>query len=92
MKFLSPVVTLYLYKSTIQTCMEYRCHVGVGASTCCLELLDKLQKEIRMTADASLTSFLEPLAHRQNVASLSLFYRYYSGGCSSELAELAPLP
>ena len=32
------------------------------------------------------------LAHRQNVASLSLFYRYYFGRCSSELAQLVPLP
>ena len=43
MKFLSPEVTLYLYKSTICPCMEY------------------------------------------------LFYRYYFGRCSSELAELVPL-
>ena len=35
---------------------------------------------------------LEPLAHRRNVASLSLFYRYYFGSCSSELAQLVPLP
>ena len=27
-----------------------------------------------------------------NVASLSLFYRYYFGRCSSELAQLVPLP
>ena len=27
MKFLSPVVALYLYKSTIQLCMEYCCHI-----------------------------------------------------------------
>ena len=27
MKFLSPEVALYLYKSTIQLCMEYCCHV-----------------------------------------------------------------
>ena len=32
------------------------------------------------------------MAHRQNVASLSLFDRYYFGRCSSELAELVPLP
>ena len=32
------------------------------------------------------------MAHRQNVASLSLFYRYYFGSCSSELAQLVPLP
>ena len=35
---------------------------------------------------------LEPLAHRRNVASLSLFYRYYFGRCSSQLAQLVPLP
>ena len=33
----------------------------------------------------------EPLAHCQNVASSSLFYRYYFGRCSSELAQLLPL-
>ena len=40
----------------------------------------------------SLAASLEPLAHRRNVASLSLFYRYYFGRCSSELARLVPLP
>ena len=35
---------------------------------------------------------LEPLPHRLNVASLSLFYRYYFGRCFSELAQLVPLP
>ena len=34
---------------------------------------------------------MEPLAHRRNVASLSLFNRYYFGRCSSELAQLVPL-
>ena len=43
-KFLSPEVVLYLSKSTIRACMEYCCHVLVGAFTCYLELLDKLQK------------------------------------------------
>ena len=28
----------------------------------------------------------------RNVASLSIFYRYYFGRCSSELAQLFPLP
>ena len=40
----------------------------------------------------SLAASLEPLAHRRNVANLSLFYRYYFGRCSSELAQLIPLP
>ena len=40
----------------------------------------------------SLAASLEPLAHCGNVASLSLFYRCYFGRCSSELAQLVPLP
>ena len=40
----------------------------------------------------SLGASLEPLAHRRNVASLSLFYRYYFGRCSLELDQLVPLP
>ena len=34
MKFLSSEVALYLYKSTICPCMEYCCHVWVGAPSC----------------------------------------------------------
>ena len=41
MKFFSPDVTLYLYKSTIRPCMEYCCHVWAGARSCYLKLLDK---------------------------------------------------
>ena len=92
MKFLSLEVALYLYKSTIRPCMECCCHVWAGAPSCYLELLEKLQKRICGIVGLSLAASLEPLAHRRNVASLSLFYRYYFGRCSSELAELVPLP
>ena len=92
MKFLSPEVALYLYKSTIRSCMEYCCHVWAGASSCYLELVDKLQKRICRTVSPSLAASVEPLAHRRNVTSLSLFYRYYFGRCSSELAHLVALP
>ena len=92
MKFLSPEVALYLCKSTIRPCMEYCCHVWAGAPSCYLELLDKLQKRICRTVGPSLAAFLEPLAHRRNVANLSVFYRYYFGRRSSELAQLVPLP
>ena len=45
MMFLSPEVSLYLYKSTIRPCMECCCHVWAGdALSCYLDLLDKLQK------------------------------------------------
>ena len=49
MRFLSPEVALYLYKSTIRPCMEYCCHVWAGIPSCNLELLDKLQKRICRT-------------------------------------------
>ena len=91
-KFLSPEVALYLCKSTIRPCLKYCCHVWAGASSCYLELLGKLEKRICMTVGPSLASSLEPLAHRRIMASLSLFYRYYFGRCSSELAQLVPLP
>ena len=91
-KFLSPEVALYLYKSTIRPCMEYCCHVWAGAPSCYLELLDKLQKWICWTVGISLAVSLEPLVHHRNLASLSLSYRYYFGRCSSELAQLVPLP
>ena len=92
MKFLSPEFALYLYKSTIRPCMENCCHFWAGAPSCYLELLDKLQKRICKIVGPSLAASLEPLTHRRNVASLSLFYRYYFGRCSSELAQLVPLP
>ena len=90
MKFLSPEVALYLYKSIVWPCMEYCCHVRAGAPSCYLELLDNLQK--CRTVDPSLAASLGALAYRQNVASLSLTYRCYFGGCSSELVQLVLLP
>ena len=91
MKFLSPEVALYLYKYTLGPCMEYICHVWAGAPSCYLELLDELQKWICKTVCPSLAASLQPLAHCQNVATWSLFCRYYFGSCFLELAELVPL-
>ena len=60
--------------------------------SCYLDLLDKLQKWICRIIGPSLAASLEPLTLRRHVASLSLFYRYYFGRCSSELAQLVQLP
>ena len=92
MKFLSPEVALYLFKSTICPRLEYCYHVRTGAPSCYLQLLDKLQKQIGRAVCPSLAASLEPLAHCRNVASLSLFDRYLFVRCSSELAQLVPLP
>ena len=40
MNFLSSVVALHLYKSTLWPCMEYCCHVWAGAVSCYFELLN----------------------------------------------------
>ena len=64
MKFHSPEVALYLYKSTIRPCMEYCCHDWAGAPSYYLELLGKLQKRICRIVGPSLAVSLEPLAHR----------------------------
>ena len=71
---------------------EYCCHGWAGVPSCHLKLLDKLQKRICRTVGPSRATSLEPLAHLRNVASLSLFYRYFFGRCSSELGQLVPLP
>ena len=81
MKFLSPEVALYhmlMHGILLQA--------WAGATSCYLELLDKLQKRIFRAV-----SPIKPLAHRRIVASFSLFYRYYIGLWPSELAQLVPL-
>ena len=92
MKFLSPEVALYLYKSTIHPCMEYCYQVSAGA---CLQLLIGIVTQATRADMQDCWSFTccfsGTLAHCQNVASLSLFYRYYFGRCFSELAQLVPL-
>ena len=71
MKFLFPDVAFYLYKSTIQSFMEYCCYIWAGAFSCYLDMLDKLQKWICETAVYSLTTFLKPLLYFENLSSLS---------------------
>ena len=92
MKFLSPEVALYLSKYMIHPCMEHCCYVWADAPSCYLKLLDKLQKRICRAVGPSPAACVEPLTHCRIVTSLSLFYRYYFGRCSSELAQLVPLP
>ena len=92
MTFLPPEVALHLYKSTICPCMEC-CHVWPGALSCYLELLDIQATKMDIQVCWSFFCFsLEPLAHCQNAVCFSLFYRYYFSRCSSELAQLVPLP
>ena len=72
MKFLSPEVALYLYKSTIRPCMEYCCHVWTDAHSCYLDLLDQLQKRMCRTVGPSLAASLEPLLRPSLRSSLTV--------------------
>lgn len=92
-RFFTPPQLLTLYKAQIRPTLEYCSHVWGGAPSSSLALLDRVQrKAVRLIADPSLTSNLQPLAHRRAVSSLSLFYRYYHGFCSQELSTLVPPP
>ena len=77
LKFLSPEVAFYLYKSTIGSCMKYCCHAWAGAPSCYFGYCWISYKN---------------KVHRRNVANLSLFYRYQFHRCSSELAQEVPFP
>ena len=68
--------------------MEYCCHVWADTpKSCYSELLDELRNWILENGNSP-----EPLAHGRNVTNLSLFYRHYFGGSSSELAQLVQCP
>ena len=82
MKFLSPEVALYLYKSTIRPRMEYFVISGLvptWKSTTWyftwfllgikLGTPDELHKRIYRTVGSSFAASLEPFAHCGNVAS-----------------------
>ena len=58
MKFLSPEFALNRYRSTIQPCMEYCCHVWAGAPTCYLQLLNKLRKRVGRNVGSLLAASL----------------------------------
>ena len=82
---------LTLYKGTIRPCMEYSCHVW--GSSPGVDLIDRVQrKAVRLISENTLTNSIPPLSHRRKIASLSLFYRYYHGHCSTELHDCVPPP
>ena len=88
-RYFSSNQLLKLYRGLIRPCMEYCSHIWGGSPSTLL--LDRVEsKAIRLINCASLTSNLEPLSLRHDVAALSLFYRYYFGHCSRELAACVP--
>jgi len=90
-KYFSSEQLLQLYVGLIRPCMEYCSHIWGGSPF--TALLDRVEsKAFRLINDPNLTTSLDPLSLRRNVASLSLFYRYFFGRCSVELADCVPLP
>ena len=89
-RYLPTECILHLYKSLIRPCIEYCCHIWAGSSADVLSLLDRIQKRVVNIVGPQLAAKLQSLSHRRDVASLSLFYKYYHGLCSDELSSLVP--
>ena len=90
-KYFSSEQLLQLYVGLIRPCMEYCSHIWGGSPF--TALLDRVEsKAFRLINNPNLTSSLDPLSLRRNVSSLSLFYRYFFGRCSVELAGCVPPP
>ena len=90
-KYFSSDQLFKLYIGLIRPCLEYCSHIWGGSSSA--SVLDRIEsKAIRLINDRNLTDPLDPLPLRRKVASLSLFYRYYFGHCSSELYDRVPQP
>ena len=67
--------------------MEYCSHIWGGAPRSHgLDLVDRVQKRV----GSGLSSDSQALLHRRDVASFSLFYKYYYGKCSSEHVDMVP--
>ncbi|KAL7632441.1 UNVERIFIED_CONTAM: hypothetical protein RMT77_017217 [Armadillidium vulgare] len=71
--------------------MEYASHIWGGSTH--TALLEKVEsRAFRLINSPALTNSLQSLSSRRIVASLSLYYRYYNGHCSSELSRRIPPP
>ena len=77
-RFLTPESILYLYKSTIRPCMEYSSHIwGDAPRSHGLDLLHRVQNRVVRLVGSGLSSGLQALSHRRDVANLRLFHTYY---------------
>ncbi|KAL7631471.1 UNVERIFIED_CONTAM: hypothetical protein RMT77_018228 [Armadillidium vulgare] len=71
--------------------MEYASHIWGGSTH--TALLEKVEsRAFRLINSPALTNSLQSLSSRRIVASLSLYYRYNNGHCSSELSRRIPPP
>ena len=78
---------LAVYRGLVRPCMEYASPVWGGSSH--VSSLDRVQRRAVRLIGAPVSQSLES---RRRISSLSLFYRYYFGYCSAELAGCLPPP
>src|ERR1044072_6321218 len=89
--FFTPPQLLALYRGVVRPCMEYASHIWGGSTH--TALLEKVEsRAFRLINSPALTNSLQSLSTYRIVASLSLYYRYYNGHCSSELSRRIPPP
>ena len=82
---------LTLYKALIRPSLEYCSHVWSSAPKHTLRPLDSIERRaIRLIGDHEWTKALDTLEHRRQVGDLTLFYRYFQGKCSADIANLIP--
>ena len=90
-KFFTPAQLLMLYTGLIHPRLQYCSHIWATSSYA--SLLDRVESKVFcLINDLILTSTLDSLRLPWKVALLSLFYRYYHGQCSRELADCVPRP
>lgn len=90
-RYFTPAHRLQLYKAQVRPHMEYCSHLWAGAPAYQLLPLDRIQRRASRIVDCrDITSRLDPLALRRDVASLCILYRLYHGECSEELFGLIP--
>ena len=88
-QYFNSVQLFRLYTGFICSCLKYCSYIWDTSPF--TSLLDRVEsKVICSIGDPSSTSTLDPLSLRCKVASLSLFYCYYFGHCSDELAACVP--
>ena len=89
---LEPFISLCFIFTDLSYSFAWNTVVMSGLVCLCMLLSDIWLCWIWRTVSSTLDASLEPLSHLQIVPSLSLFYRYYFGWCSSRLTELVLLP
>ncbi|KAG1649301.1 Hemicentin-2 [Nymphon striatum] len=63
-----------------------------GAPASILSVLDRIQNKAIRLVDETFSTDCQLLSHRRTVSSLCLFYCYFHGFCSAELAATVPSP